>query len=247
VAPHPGGEVVEREQVGERGRARRLLLKGVEDAKLAQQQRLVPPAKAGQHLPEAAAQPRLGRGRRGRGALHARQGRGDRRELRDPGLHLPGRLMGYRLRLAVAQPGHDLRKLLVGEVTGRGREAGGLPGQPSGEGPDERDYGKGDDEAGPGHHHRLDKRAVRGRVDDVAQRAGEHRAGHGGPDEHQAEGGHGQPGGEVGPDRATGAARRSLTGGTWYPHAVTPVTSGTQNPCASLAFLLLSTDSPLLI
>ena len=65
VPSHPGGEVVEREQLGERAWARRLLLQGVDDAQLTVQQRLIPAAEAGQDLPEAVPQRRfrlLGRG-----------------------------------------------------------------------------------------------------------------------------------------------------------------------------------------
>src|SRR6185437_2400659 len=121
----------------------------------------------------------------------------------------------------VAQPGHGLRQLVVGEVAGHRRQAGRLAAELAGGVPDKRDHGQGDDEPGPGDYGRLDDRAVPGRVHDVAQGACEHRDG------------------EEGPDRAT-AARRTLTGGTRYPHAATPVTSSTPCTCVSSTFFLLN-------
>src|SRR6185437_5561471 len=139
----------------------------------------------------------------------------------------------------VAQPGHGLRQLVVGEVAGHRREAGRLAAELAGGVPDKRDHGQGDDEPGPGDYGRLDDRAVPGRVHDVAQGACEHRDGDGHPHEEQADGGYRQLDGEEGPDRAT-AARRTLTGGTRYPHAATPVTSSTPCTCVSSAFFLLN-------
>jgi hypothetical protein len=244
VAPHPGGEMVKREQVGERGRAGRLLFQRVDDAQLPQQQRLVPPAQARQDLPEAAAQPGLRRGRRDRRALQAREGGGDGRELGDRrgrqrrarlprrgAVDSPGHSPGL-----IAQPGHGPWQLVVGEIADRRGEAGGLPAEPASEDHDEHDDDDGDEEPGSGDHRRLDNRPVSRPAHDPVQGAGEYGTGEGAPRQHQADGGYRQPEGEVGPHRATGATRRPLTGRTWYRHAAAPVTPGTWNPCVSSFF-----------
>ena len=211
-------------------------------------------AQAGQHLPEAAARSRaLRRGRRcGRRAVQHALARAAVTAANSA--ILAGRTGTAACSAAASAPPAPSRSLgprssaqLLGR-RGSGPPPRGLdrlPGELAGSGPDKRDHGKGDEEPGPGYHHCLDDRPVRGRVHYVVQRAGEHGGGDDGPHEHQADGRHRQPRGEVRLDRATGATRRSLTGGTWYPpYGHSCVTSGASKPVRQLgskspSFLLL--------
>ena len=174
---HPGGEVVQREQVGQRGRVGRLLLQRVDQPQLPLQQRLVPPGQADEDLAEAVAQPGLAGGRRDGGLLQA--GRWPRAAWAISALRVRGQdgpSCGQPGVLAVPQPLHGLRQLLVRQPPGGRGQVGDIPGQLAGEAAHQNDRADEDDQAAPAEQDHLDdlRGGSGGQV--VVQAGAEHHA-----------------------------------------------------------------------
>jgi hypothetical protein len=156
MAAHPGGEVVQREQVRQGRRVGGLLLQGVDQAQLPLQQRLVPSGQADKDLPDAVAQ--AGFTDRGRRRRPLQAGDGGLR-LGDLGRLRPqfrgGGPGGNRLRLPLAEPLYQRGHLLVGQVLGRRLQVADVPRQAAREQPHHRYPGDDDDKADADHHHEI--------------------------------------------------------------------------------------------
>ena len=139
---HPGGEVVEREQVRQRRGVGSPALQVVKQAKLPLQQGLVAPGQAHEHLADPAAQAGLGGGRGDRGPLHAGECLGRAGDLSDLHVGDRGRVGLGRNGLPTVQPGHQVGEPLVREAPRRGLQAGDVAGHPARE---------------PEHHHGRDE------------------------------------------------------------------------------------------
>ncbi len=150
VPSHPGGEVIQREKIGQRRGVGRLLFQRVDQPELPLQQGLVAPGQAHEYLAEAVAQPCLPSRRPDRGLLqagHRREGLGDLRALRlRQGLRYPGPT-GRGAGVPATQPFQQLRKLLIRGAAGRGRQPCDIAGEPGGEAAHQNDAYQGDEEA----------------------------------------------------------------------------------------------------
>ncbi len=148
VAAHPGGEVVQREQVAQRGRVRGLVFQRVDEAQLPLQQRLIPPGQADEHLPQPVPQAGLPGCRGDRGALQAGHGAHCLGDLGAPRLQ-PGHadIRGHGGLVSPPQLIQELRQLLARELLGRAGQAGDVTGDPAGKGAHQNDRDKDDDES----------------------------------------------------------------------------------------------------
>lgn len=220
MPPHPGSQMVQREQVGQGGRVGRLLLQRVDQPQLPLQQRLVPPGQADEDLAQADAQPGLTGGGRDRGPLQPADGRDGLVDLDAAGAR-PGRaLLGQPGVLAVPQPLHGLRQLLVGQPPGGLGEVGQIPGQLPGERAHQHYRTDDDDEAASAEQDHLGHLRVGHGGQVVIQAGAEY---HGQRPQRDQAGDRQRDGSDEGePDRPARGARLLRTRRARYAHLVTP-------------------------
>ena len=172
MPPHPGGQMVQAEQVGQGGGLVGGPLHGVEHAQLPVQQRLVAQRQVEEDLVDALAQ--VGLAHRG---LHRRPLHGLER-VRHPGdLGDPARWRGRRLGLdvdllAVPQPLHDVGQPFRGHLLRAVVQGGELTGQPAPEPQCQQDRRHHRHQAEAAGQHRFEQQPVTGPGAQRGQRRG---------------------------------------------------------------------------